>query len=343
MKILYLGDLAENSGSASRALALQTLGHDVLQLDPERRLVGGGRWQNAFHYRTGYRWLRRKTEAWLRLHIGDGQYDVVWVDGGPTIDRQSLEWLRGRARYLVNYNNDDPTGRRDWCRWRTFREAVPGYDLFLAMRRVAVGELQALGARRVKQVFMSYDDTVIRPQEMNPAEAERWKEKVLFVGTWMPERGPFLAELVRRGVPLAIYGNRWERAPEWDVLRNHRRGPAVTGADYVKAIQSAEVCLGLLSKGNRDLHTIRSSEIPAMGSLFCAERTVEHTAMYRENHEAVFWDDAAECAERCHEMLADPKRRLAIAEAGRRRVQELRVTHSCVLQDVLAELCGGGR
>jgi hypothetical protein len=343
MKILYLGDLAENSGSASRARALQVLGHDVLPLDPEQAVVGGGRWRNAFHYRTGYRWLRRETEAWLRTKLGDDHFDLVWINGGPTIDRRTLVWLRAHARYIVNYNNDDPTGQRDWCRWGTFREAVPGYDLLLVMRRVAVEEVKALGAQRVKQVFMSYDDTVMRPQEMSPAEAERWKEKVLFVGTWMPERGPFLAELVRRGVPLAIYGNRWERAPEWSALQNHVRGPGITGADYAKAIQSAEVCLGLLSKGNRDLHTIRSSEIPAMGSLLCAERTVEHAAMFRENKEAVFWDNAAECADRCREMLAEPARRRAIAEAGQRRVQELRLTHSCFMQDALADLCGGGR
>ena len=159
----------------------------------------------------------------------------------------------------------------------------------------------------------------------------------------MPERGPFLAELVRRDVPLAIYGNRWDRAREWPMLRAHVRGPGIMGRDYVKAIQSADVCLGLLSKGNRDLHTSRSSEIPAVGSLLCAERTVEHTAMYRENHEAVFWADAAECAARCGEMLAEPVKRRAIAEAGRRRVVELRLTHTCVLQDVLAELDGGAR
>jgi spore maturation protein CgeB len=342
MRILYLGDLAENSGSASRALALRTLGHEVESVDPEQPLVGG-RWQSAFHYRTGYRWLRRKTEVWLRSEIGERTFDVVWVNGGPTIDRRTLGWLRGRARYLVNYNNDDPTGRRDWCRWGTFREAVPGYDVLLTMRSVAVDELRALGAQRVKQVFMSYDESVVCPQEMTAAEIERWKEKVLFVGTWMPERGPFLAALIRQGVPVAIYGNRWLEAPEREVLRAVVRGPAISGKDYVKAMQSADVCLGLLSKGNRDLHTIRSSEIPAVGSLLCAERTVEHTAMYRENREAVFWADAAECAARCREMLAEPVKRRAIAEAGRRRVLELRLTHTCVLQDVLAELDGGAR
>lgn len=340
MKILYLGDTAPDSGSAGRVAALRVLGHEVKHLDPERPLTGG-RWMNALHYRTGYRLLRRKTEAWLRTQIGPARFDCAWVDGGATLDAQTVAWLRGVAGRVVSYHNDDPTGQRDWCRWGTFRTAAPAYDLVVTVRDVAVEELKSLGAKNVKRVFMSYDDAVIKPCPMNRSEGERWSEEVLFVGTWMPERGPFLADLVRRGVPLAIYGNRWEKSPEWPTLQPHVRGRAITGCDYAKALQSAKICLGLLSKGNRDLHTIRSSEIPAAGTLFCAERTSEHLAMYRENVEAVFWRDAAECAGRCHEMLAEPERRRAIAAAGQRRVATLRLTHQCLLQDVLAELIGG--
>jgi hypothetical protein len=155
----------------------------------------------------------------------------------------------------------------------------------------------------------------------------------------MPERGAFLAELVRRRLPLAIYGNRWDRAPEWPVLRPSFRGPAIYEADYVKAIQSARICLGLLSKGNRDTHTIRSSEIPYIGSLFCGERTEDHLAMYAEGREAVFWESAAESAELCHELLADEPRRAAIAAAGKRRVAALQLSHAEVLRKLLAEHC----
>lgn len=340
MKILFLGDTSVHSDSVSRSATLRNLGHEVMHLDPERPLTGG-RWQNAFHYRTGYRWMRRKVEAALRAQISAKCFDVAWVEGGATLDVRTLTWLRTQARLIVNYNNDDPTGPRDWRRWGTLREAVSLYDMVITVRQVAVKELEALGARQVKRVFMTYDEIAMRPLALSEAEMERWREKVLFVGTWMPERGPFLAELIRRGVPLGIYGTRWEKAREWPILKPHLRAQAVYGANYVKVLQSADVCLGLLSKGNRDLHTVRSSAIPAVGSLLCAERTAEHAAMYRENHEAVFWTDAAECTERCDEMLANPERRRAIAAAGHRRVAALRLTHQSLLQSVLAELTGG--
>ena len=78
-------------------------------------------------------------------------------------------------------------------------------------------------------------------------------------------------------------------------------------------------CLGLLSKGNRDHVTTRSFEVPALGTLLCAERTDEHLELYKDREEAVFWRDAKECAEQCKALLANDSLREAIAKAGHER------------------------
>ena len=51
------------------------------------------------------------------------------------------------------------------------------------------------------------------------ADHARWGSEVVFVGTHFPGRGPFMADLLRRGVPLTIYGNQWEKAREWPLLQ----------------------------------------------------------------------------------------------------------------------------
>jgi spore maturation protein CgeB len=115
-----------------------------------------------------------------------------------------------------------------------------------------------------------------------------------------------MAELVRPGLPLSIWGDRWQKAPEWPALAPHWRGPGQDDPEiYARIIQSAKISLGLLSKGNRDRHTTRSFEIPAIGGLLCAERTDEHCQSYKEGVEAVFWDDAEECIEQCRRLLKD--------------------------------------
>ena len=44
--------------------------------------------------------------------------------------------------------------------------------------------------------------------------------------------------------------------------------------------QKPPLCLGLLSKGNRDLQTTRSLENPYAGGPLCAQRTSERLALY---------------------------------------------------------------
>jgi spore maturation protein CgeB len=124
---------------------------------------------------------------------------------------------------------------------------------------------------------------------------------------------------VRRGVPLTIRGANWNKAAEWPELQKYWKGGELQGDDYAYAIQCARVSLGLVSKGNRDLHTTRSLEIPALGGLLCAERTAEHSAMYVEGEEALFWGDAAECAAVCLKALANEEWRKRIAMAGQAR------------------------
>jgi hypothetical protein len=188
------------------------------------------------------------------------------------------------------------------------------------MRPQNMAEARSLGAKNVLHVFRSADEISHAPRCLTTQDHNRWDSEVLFLGTWFPERGPFLLELVRRGIPLNIRGDNWSRAKEWSYLEPYWKGSGIHGDDYAKAIQCAKVNLGLLSKGNRDLHTTRSLEVPALGSLLCAERTTEHLGMYQEGKEALFWGDVDECAAMCRYALEDEQRRLTIAAAGRERI-----------------------
>lgn len=277
--------------------------------------------------------IRRQVLA----RIPTNAWALSLVDAGELVGPRLVQDLRSRCGVIANYNVDDPYGGRDGRRWRLHLKSVALYDLVVVRRQVNVAEAYARGARRVLRVYRSADEEAHAPLPLLPADHLRWGSDVLFAGAWMPERGPFMAELIQHGVPLAIYGNGWQKAREWPSLRAAWRGPAIYGDDYVKAIRGARVCLGLVSKGNRDLHTGRSMEIPFAGGVLCAERTSEHLDLYREDEEAVFWSDAAECAERCRPLLADSERRAAIAEKGRQRCVMNGHLNERVMERVLCE------
>jgi spore maturation protein CgeB len=246
-----------------------------------------------------------------------------------------LMQLRHHAPRIINYNIDDPLGPRDGARSRGYRRSLPFYDLCVVMRAHNVVEASELGAKKVFRVQMSADEIAHAPRCLTAEDYRQWECDVLFLGTWFPERGPFLLDLIKRGIALTIRGANWSKAPEWNKLKPFWRGGPLQGDEYAKAIQCARVNLGLLSKGNRDLHTTRSLEIPALGGLLCAERTSEHSAMYVEGVEALFWRDAVECAAKCQFALENEDRRSSLARSGRLRVASNGGYNEAVLASIL--------
>lgn len=340
MRILYIGTEATGTTSRHRADALRRLGHEVEIVNPVA-VLPASRLLRALHFRTGYRLLTRKVLLEVQQRVADRRYDLAWIDSGYLVSAECVRWVKTRAPFVLNYCVDDPTGPRDPSKWSTYRHSIPEYDLCVVVREWNRGEYTALGARTVMRVMMGFDEVAHAPLPLSTEDAEKWRSDVVFVGTWMPERGPFLAELVRRGVPLAIHGLRWEKAPEWKTLEPHWRGAFASGADYVKAIQYAKVAIGMLSKGNRDMHTTRSTEIPYIGTVFCAERTPEHLQMFREGEEALFWSSAEECAAGCAAVLQDDARRVRIAAAARAKVKSLGLGNEAVCARILRAAAEG--
>jgi spore maturation protein CgeB len=313
LSILYLGPI---SGTClDRANALRRLGHVVEHLDL-RQFLPKTAWVDRITWRIGGNliapWLMRN----LSETLNGKKFDLCYVDGGEWVTPKVITLLRLHAKKVINYNIDDPLGARDGARFKAYRQSLPYYDLNVVVRQENVAEAEMLNVKKIMRVYRSADEVSHAPRKLADKDHQAWDSEVLFLGTWFPERGPFLLALIQLGVPLTIRGPNWHKAPEWPQLKNYWKGGAIAGDDYAKAIQCAKVNLGLLSKENRDLHTTRSLEIPALGGLLCAERTSEHVTMYVEGQEAVFWKDAAECAAMCRFALSDENRRQTIAVAG---------------------------
>ena len=340
MRILYLGDLDEGCTSLHRCEALRRIGHEVTAISP-RDCIKWNFFSSFFHHKSGFYFGSKRAARYVKGRLGVGAFpafDLVWVDNGEIVSRDLLRWLHSHVSIIINYNCDDPTGRRDGNRWFTFRKALPEYDLAVVVRDESRLEYPLYGAKKIHQVWRSSDEVAHAPRPMDVALYEKWKSDVAFVGTWMPERGPFMLALIDAGVPISIWGSRWHRAKEWHRLKPFWRGGALSGDSYAYAIQGAKVNLGLLSKGNRDLHTTRTAEIPALGGLLCAERTVEHVELYREGVEAVFWSSAEECIAKMNYLLAHDDERIAIAKAGHARHSKGLMHNEYIVSEVLRNL-----
>jgi hypothetical protein len=342
MNILYVGDSSPSSTARHRADALSRLGHVVTHVNPYQDLAKHlNGWRGILHYRTGYVLLGSVVRAWYEgLASRLGTFDLCWVDSGELFGVDTVRALHAQAPHVVLFNHDDPTGGRDGARFHTFRSSLPAYDLCVVVRPFNVTEFKALGARDVIRVFMTYDEQRhSAPHEAGPVPA-KFDNDIVFIGRNMKGEGRdlLLLALIRHGLKPAIWGDAWQRSKVWAELQPYWKGGSISGTDYVNAMRHAKICLGMLSKGNRDEHTTRTMEIPYAGGLLCAERTEEHQALYKEGEEAVFWSSPQECVDQCKRLLADPARIERIKAAGHARVMANRVGNEDVCRAVFARL-----
>lgn len=335
MNILYLGQ--GNRTSKHRADAILRLGHSVTIIDPDSFLPKSSV-LSKWRWETGGLFLEKYIRRQVLARLQGNKFDLVLVNGGALVGPALVTELKRYANAVVNYNNDDPFGSRDRNRWRLYLKAVPYYDLLVVVRDFNLYEAYSLGAKKVMRVFMSADEVAHCPRLLTDKDYLCWASDLLFIGTWMPERGPFMAALLEAGLPLTIYGEGWRKAKEWSILRRVWKGSYIDGDDYAKAIQTAKISLCLVSKGNRDLHTQRSLEIPFLGGLLCAERTYEHLNLYQEGEEAVFWSDIAECIDICQTLLKNEEKRKNIVAKGRMRCLQNNYFNEVVMSKIISSI-----
>lgn len=342
MRVLYLGASRDGTTARHRADALRRVGCEVDHFDPEaalgRQLAG---WKGSIHYRTGYVFTRRAVlDAVARKLKGGQHYDLCWVDSGELISSEALRCIRHHCAHIVLFNHDDPTGPRDGRRFHTLRRALPEYDLCLAVRDFNLPEFKALGARDVMHVWRGFDEVAHRPIDPHASVANVYRNDVVFIGRNMDGEGRdlLMRALIRSGLKTAIWGDNWQRSAVWREIEPCWRGGSLSGQDYVDAIRGAHICIGMLSKGNRDLHTTRTMEIPAAGGLLCAERTSEHQQLYLESEEAVFWSSQEECVHQCRTLLANPERINRIRQAGHARLLRNHVGNEDIARAVFKRL-----
>lgn len=321
LKMLFVGRTADVATSPSRAGAFRALGFEVTHLDVSPLVETGGRiaWQLRLRLGVGPGIAALNREFVRRAR--EVRPDVVFVDKGPFLRAEALDQVRRETgALLIHLNPDDPFGQAGHLGWRIFRKAIPHYDVHAVARDVNLEEYRRAGARHVVRYHWAFDPEIHRPIPVDEATRQGLGGPVGFIGDWEQEREQLIVSLVRSGIPVRVWGPRWDfkcrRRPAGLQIEG---GNCLVGDDYATAICAFDVNLGCLRKTNRDLSTTRSVEIPACGGFLLAERTGEHQTMFVEGTEAEFFASPQELLRKVRHYLDHPAERQAVAAAGRQR------------------------
>ena len=230
-------------------------------------------------------------------------HNPSWIiaTGLAPVDAESLRAIGEVGVRRVNFLTDDPWNRAHYAPW--FMEAVTEYDTVFTPRTANVDDLRALGCRQVTYLPFAYaPDIHFSDPPATTNERLHFDSDVVFVGGADPDRVEWMAPLISAGFRVALYGGYWERHSQ---TRRAARGMA-DAATVRKAIGGGATTLCLVRRANRDGHSMRSFEVPAIGACMLVEDTAEHREIFGDSRNAVDYVNSPEDAvQRVRVLLRD--------------------------------------
>lgn len=331
MRAIYVGILTDGTTSRLRFETLKQLlpQTDWMPIDTDQTFLKDQRlWRSlAFRWRTGPAVARINAAV---LSQAQHSADLVWVDKGVYLYPRTVQHLRKLAKRLVYYTPDTSFYANGS---RFFDRSIDHYDLVVSTKSFEERQFhQRIAPAKLLLVNQSYDSELHRP---SCSVREKRKETVL-IGLCEPDRERCVEILLAHGISVRIGGHKWDRF----VRRHagspnlHFEGQRVFGGRYAGVLGQAAVGLGLLSRRFPELHTTRTFEIPACGTVLATERNAETTTFFSED-EALFFDDYEELAGLILSIMSDEPRLERMAEAGRNAVQTGNNSNRGILREIL--------
>jgi hypothetical protein len=315
MKILYAGELRAGTSCLYRKLALERLGHEIVEFDPTEY-----RYNNKFGHWLSYRVAAGPKASQMNrdlLRLAERERpELFWADKLLLLTPGTLQRLRALGITTVSYMIDNAFGPRRDPGWRMYVKAVPSFDLHVTQRDVSVRDYLARGARAVMKVQTAYEPTIHFAPETAWTDAQRTRE-VSFIGTPYDDRAQVLTQVAEAGLPVVISGNprQWRKVLSGDSYAKL----FCCGELYEQEYREARINLSFITKANQDEVAHKSFEIAACGGFLMAERSNGHLAKFREDEEAVFFSSTEEFIGKIRRYLPDEAERTRIAAAGRAR------------------------
>lgn len=337
MNAVYIGILQPGSTSRMRADCLRRLTPDWdwewVDTDPPMR-ESAWPWRTlAFRYQLG-----KAVDRINRLvvgRIGNTRRDLVWVDKGVFLRPSTLRSIRRLTRRLVHFTPDTAFHAN---KSRHFESSIGLYDLAVTTKSFELGEYhRRIGSERTYLTTQGYDKEIHFPRSN---DADRWRG-VVFVGLAEPDRERCIAALLSRQIPVRLAGHGWgafRRRWHGDPYLTFE-GEGVFGDAYARLLSSSWIGLGLLSKRFPEMHTTRTFEIPACGTLLATERNEETTRFFNDD-QALFFDDHRDLATRTAKLLAlfGAARLTEMAAAGTRRIRADSRDNGSIIAAILADV-----
>lgn len=346
LNILFVAELAPGSRSYQRIRRLEMMGHSVETLSlvpPDATYETKPRLIDRIRHRLRYPQDRSGANDRLRNLPAEPRPDIIWFERATTVPGATLRAIKQAHPdcKLIWYAEDDMMNPAHLS--RQVASAIPFYDLWVTTKsfNTRPEELPSLGAKSMLFVNNAYDIEAHSPIELSGTDRQNFAADISFVGTWEHPRAETVRQLAEAGLSVRIWGNGWERMADPPASLDIAYKP-VYGDDYRRVVSASKINLCFLRRGNRDLQTCRSFEIPAIGGFMMHEFSVEMSQILPPDQGAVYFDNETDLPRLCRFWLEHPENREKIAAAGRTELLTAGHEHEDRLREILEAATGEG-
>lgn len=261
----------------------------------------------------------------------DQKCEMMLATGLAPLSVSALTELRSHGIPSACFLTDDPWNAQHHAPW--FMRALKHYAHVFTPRLANVDQLNALNGPKVHYLPFAYAPDVHHPPPgWTGTEAGQWKTDVLFIGGADQERADLMRALADHGFNLSLWGGYWDRMQGLQPFARGHAGPA----EFQKLIAAAGVNICLVRRANRDGHSMRSFEIPAIGGCMVVEDTAEHRGIFGPDNECVrYFANTAELVAKIRELLDDPLQQRRLAASALERIRAGRHTYADRLHEMI--------
>lgn len=259
---------------------------------------------------------------------------VLLTTGISPLAEWALVKIGEMGIFRLNFLTDDPWNPAHCAAW--FLRALPHYDQVYSPRQANLNDLRQLGCLRVSWLPFAYAPDLHYPENVTSEnESAHYAADVVFAGGADAARVGYLDVLMRAGFNVALYGGYWNRFSE---TRRNWRGHA-DPTTLRKAIGAASVALCMVRHDNRDGHSMRSFELPAIGACLLAEDTVEHRQIFGQDRQnVVYFSEGKQLVEKVRWLLEHQVERERLAQSARQTIVQGENTYADRLAQMLAAI-----
>ena len=337
MKILYVGDSSKNGYSLYQYSILKKNFKETKLIDFKKinfffSLI------NRLSWHINFSIFDHIIHFYLKNKIHEN-YDLTYIHNEHVLGFKSINFLKKISKKTIFYCPDNPFKLRDNQRWYLLKPNLKLFDLIIFMQK---NRLKYAKKNKLNNIVWIHPTFKIQEHERKKVNFKNRKYKidVLIIGTWFPERGKLFLKLIENKINVVVYGAKWKKFKFYRKYKKFINKQINNDNLYRDTIYSSKITLCLPSIENDDDITNKSLEIPHIGSLLLAKKTRTHSQLFRDNIDAIFFNDTNDCLLKIKYLLNNQEKILKISKAGYFKIRKIKnnISYEANIKNILKNL-----